>query len=168
MPNVKFARTCYMLPNLLNELTYCCFSNLNLSSCVRTNNPMIHVLSKAWPVRCSIRNFSDIVSNYIAKDENVRECLIEMIYCTFSGRYPHCSCERNFKCEYILYRYFVHVKPNEQVLSQWIRDSHQHIVFVCIKEYIVFLVDNVPGLKHVLQQLHPWSELIKCASRLNL
>ena len=164
MPNTKFLRTCYMLPNLLDELRHCCFNNANLSACVRTNNPMIHVISKAWPVRCSIRNFSDIVSNYIKKETYVRECLTEMLYCTFSGRYPHCARQHDditFRCEYILYRYFVHMKPNADVLSQWIRNDHQHIVFVCIKEYIVFLVDNVPGLTHVLHNMHPWNDFVK-------
>lgn len=163
MPNTKFSRNCYMLPNLLNELTHCCFSSMNISSSTRTGNPMIHVLSKAWPVRCSIRNFSDIVSNYISKEPHVRDCLTEMIYCTFSGRYPHCkkqTDEAKFKCEHILYRYFIHIKPTSEALSNWIRSSHQHIVFVCIKEYIVFLVNNVPGLSHVLHQIHPWADFV--------
>lgn len=163
MPNLRFIRTCYMLPNLLNELTHCCFSNVNINAATRTSNPMIHVLSKAWPVRCSIRNFSDIVSNYISKEAHVRDCLTEMLYCTFSGSYPHCSKHDDcvhFKCQHILYRYFVHMKPNADVLSNWIRSNHQHIVFVCIKEYIVFLVNNVPGLSHVLHQIHPWADFV--------
>lgn len=163
MPNMKFARTCYMLPNLLAELRQCCFNTVNLSACIRTNNPMVHVISKAWPVRCSIRNFSDIVSNYITKEAYVKECLTDMLYCTFSGRYPHCapvSEQLKFKCEHVLYRYFVHIRPDSSALSAWIRNNHQHIVFVCIKEYIVFLVDTVPGLKHSLQAMHPWKDFV--------
>ena len=35
MPNTRFIRTCYMLPNLLNELTHCCFSNVNITKSFR-------------------------------------------------------------------------------------------------------------------------------------
>jgi len=124
---------------------------------------MVHVISKAWPVRCSIRNFSDIVSNYITKEPYVKECLTDMLYCTFSGRYPHCSpntAGNSFQCEHVLYRYFVHTKPDASAFSSWIRNNHQHIVFVCIKEYIVFLVDNVPGLKEILLTMHPWKDFV--------
>ena len=59
------------LPNLIQKLVRTCFLPQRPSN--RAVDPIGHVLNKAWPMRCSVRNFSDIVSSYIKDDPCVYE-----------------------------------------------------------------------------------------------
>ena len=148
------------LPNLWKELSQCCFQTGIPSSVGRNNDPIVHVLSKAWPMRCSIRNFSDIVSGYVIKEQKVATALIAMLRCTLMGSYSHSSSEISDAAMNNVMEYFVHNPPSAAHFAAWIRNNHQHILFVAIKEYIVYLVKNVPSLYTILCERYPWDSFV--------
>jgi len=153
-PHTKFIHDAYALPNIVGKITQFCFNNTTVNA--RNSDPIVHVLSKAWPMRCSIRNFNDIVSNYIRTVPAVYSMLLQMLHCCLAGRYPHRKQQVSFVATKTLYKYFVTNPISQQDFATWVSQSHQQIVFIAIKEYMVFAIDNVPGLQHALQNCHPW------------
>ena len=162
MPNLAHARWCYSLPNVTSELIECCFSHQTAGS--RNTDPVVHVLSKAWPMRCSIRNFNEIVRNYIQADSNVYRLLLGMLHCTLAGKYCHSTVVPRFKTRRRLYRYFVSECPTPREFSDWVTPSHQQLLFIAIKEYMVFAVANVPGLQSVLRDSYPWDDFVSAVT----
>ena len=160
-PNAALGVGVHNLPNLWRELLQCCFQSVHGSqaSC-RNNDPVVHVLSKAWPMRCSIRNFSDIVSGYATRDARVCDALVTMLCCTLMSSYPHSSFEMSRASLLNVYRYLIQTPPTPTQFASWIKNAHQHILFVAIKEYIVFLVGNVPSLSAILREKYPWASFV--------
>jgi len=154
MPDLRHVHNAYSLPNVTSKLISCCFSHNSII--VRNADPIVHVLSKAWPMRCSVRNFNDIISNYILTVPSVHAFLFSILQCCLMGRFPMCTVQMNFDAMRVLYKYFVLNPISRQEFASWVTNEHQHIVFVALKEYMVFVVSNVPGLESVLSTLHPW------------
>jgi len=161
-PNAAMHVGVHNLPNLWHELIQCCFQCTSGTSQAssRNSNPIVHVLSKAWPMRCSIRNFSDIVSGYATRDSKVCNALVIMLRCTLMASYEHADQTMSDVALLHVYRYLIHTPPTPAQFAAWIKNSHQHILFVAIKEYIVFLVSNVPSLRAILQAKYPWPSFV--------
>lgn len=160
MPDRAHKVGIHNLPNLWRELLQCCFQCGGSPASCRNNDPIVHVLSKAWPMRCSIRNFSDIVSGYVIRDARVCDALISMLRCTLMSSYPHSSFKMSTKSLLNVYQYLSQAPPSPAQFADWIKNSHQHILFVAIKEYIVFLVGNVPSLTAILHEKYPWKSFV--------
>ena len=145
-----------MLPNYLEKITMCSFATGKTP--FRNVDPLVHVFSKAWPMRCSIRNFQEIVSNYVVNKKQIYECMMSVLYCFLSGNYAHARQAAPFNVQRMLYKHFVWNPITAAHLAQWIRQGHQQIMFAAIKEYIVYCVSQVPALQDTLEDVYPWQQ----------
>jgi len=146
------------LPNLVRKIVRTCFMPQRPSN--RAIDPIGHVLNKAWPMRCSVRNFSDIVSTYILREPTVYYFVCRIMHACMSGIYPTAKVHAELPLRMLLYRHYVSQRVSQQHLAEWVRQDNHSIVFVAIKEYIAFAVSMVPGLAHVLQADYNWAEFV--------
>lgn len=144
------------LPNFIPRIMMCSFASGKMP--FRNVDPLVHLFSKAWPMRCSIRNFSEIVSNYVQKHRLVYDCMTSVLHCTLAGNYDHAKKAATFDVQRILYKHFVWHPISPGHLAAWIRQGHQHIIFTAIKEYIVYSISLVPALEEALNCMYPWDQ----------
>lgn len=150
------------LRNLVRKIVNTCFMSQRPSN--RAIDPIGHVLNKAWPMRCSVRNFSDIVSSYIIRDPDVYRFICAAMHTCMLGTYPTSTVTAQLRLRMILHRYYVAQCISQQHLAEWVRQDNHGIVFVAIKEYIVFAVSMVPGLASVLHAYYNWADFVSSVS----
>ena len=146
------------LPNMVRKIVRTCFMPQRPSN--RAIDPIGHVLNKAWPMRCSVRNFSEIVSSYILRDTGVYMFVCTVMHACMAGVYPTSRAPCSLRLRMILYKHYVLDRVSPRHLSEWVQHGNHAIVFVAIKEYIAFAVSMVPGLSHVLQREYQWSDFV--------
>ena len=146
------------LPNLVHKIVRTCFLPQRPSN--RAVDPVGHVLNKAWPMRCSVRNFSDIVASYIKREPRVYDFICSVLHASMLGIYSTATVVAELPLRMILYRYYVANRVTQEHLSRWVHDDNYSIVFVAIKEYIAFAVSMVPGLAAVLQEHYNWEGFV--------
>lgn len=152
------------LPNLVRKIIRTCFS-LSQRPGNRSNDPVGHILNKAWPMRCSVRNFSDIVSLYIVKHPLIYTLMRQILYSSMVGAYDSGSVHATARTRILLYKYYV-VKPlSAHQFAHWLRQGHYLLLFIAIKEYISFSVSQLPGLFDVLQQSFSWVAFSESVTR---
>ena len=147
------------LPNMVSRIVRTCYLPHRHAS--RTADPIGHVLNKAWPMRCSVRNFSDIVSNYILKDSTVYEFICIVLHASMLGVYSDTDVKASVPLQLLLYQHYVTRRIEKTHMAKWVQQDNYNIVFVAIKEYISFVVSMVPGLHSVLQDSYNWSEFVQ-------
>ena len=150
------------LPNLVHKIVRTCFMTQRPNN--RAVDPIGHVLNKAWPMRCSVRNFSDIVSAYIMKDPEVYLFICMTMHACMAGVYPTSSVTAHIALRILLYKHYVAQRISQSHLATWVRQDNHSIVFVAIKEYIVFAVSMVPGLESVLRTFYNWDQFVASVS----
>lgn len=144
------------LPNLVQKIISTCFS-LSQRPSNRSNDPVGHILNKAWPMRCSVRNFSDIVSLYIQQHEEIFILMRRLLYSTMVGAYPNSAVRATVPLRIILYKYYVSAPISAEHFATWLKQGHYLLLFVAIKEYIAFTVSQLPGLLDVLKHHFSWN-----------
>lgn len=146
------------LPNMVSRIVRTCY--LPHRNASRTADPIGHVLNKAWPMRCSVRNFSDIVSNYILNDTAVYEFICLVLHASMLGVYSDNDVKAGVPLQLLLYQHYVTRRIEKVHMAKWVQQDNYNLVFVAIKEYISFVVSMVPGLHSVLQDNYNWSEFV--------
>ena len=146
------------LPNMVRKIVRTCFMPQRPSN--RAIDPIGHVLNKAWPMRCSVRNFSDIVASYIERETSVYLFVCTVMHACMCGIYPTSQVKATLPLKLLLHRYYISQRVSQSHLAQWVRQGNHNIVFVAIKEYIAFAVSMVPGLASVLKQDYGWDEFV--------
>ena len=147
------------LPNLIQKLVRTCFLPQRPSN--RAVDPIGHVLNKAWPMRCSVRNFSDIVSSYIKDDPCVYEFVCLTLHATMLGIYPTAGVKAHLPLRMLLHKCYVEDRISVQDMAAWVGREYHALVFVAIKEYIAFAVSIAPSLASVLAQHYKWGEFVR-------
>ena len=153
------------LPNLVRKILKTCFS-LSQRPGNRANDPVGHILNKAWPMRCSVRNFSDIVATYIVEHPHICTLMRKLLYSTMVGAYPQATTRATVGTRLVLYKYFQSKPLTAEQFAAWLQQGHYLLLFVAIKEYISFTVSQLPGLHNVLLQCFNWSTFTDSVTRL--
>lgn len=151
------------LPNMVRKIVRTCFVLQRPSN--RAIDPIGHVLNKAWPMRCSVRNFSDIVASYIERDNSVYLFVCIVMHACMGGIYPSATVKARLELQMLLHRHYISQRVSQQHLAAWVRQGNHHIVFVAIKEYIAFAVSMVPGLAHVLAVDYGWEDFVSSVTQ---
>lgn len=126
----------------------------------RSNDPIAHILNKAWPMRCSVRNFSEIVSAYILQYDTVYAFVMLLLHACMAGVY-YGAVRANFRLQIVLYRYYVYQPIPREHLAQWVQNKNHSLLFVAIKEYMGYVVSVVPGLAGVLDDVFKWDNFAR-------
>ena len=147
------------MPNMVRKIVGTCFASHRPGN--RAIDPIGHILNKAWPMRCSVRNFSEIVSAYITADSSIYRFTLLVMHAAMLGVYPASKVRATVAVKLLLYRYYVHSAIDAENLSRWIQHNNHILLFVAIKEFIAYSVSAVPGLSSVLDDAYNWQEFVQ-------
>ena len=144
------------LPDVLHYIVDCSFFSDNRQK----HNPIVHLLSKALPQRCTIRNLIQILSSYCRKHEDVYNFIIGCLKCSLLGLYKDASVRPKYKTRIKIIK-----KINETskaVMLQWMMKDHQQLLFYIIKEFLIFGVKQIPSIYEEINQRYYWDKFENC------
>lgn len=150
------------LPDVINEHLDCSFWNENKTKM----KPIVHLMCKALPQRCQIRNLREIISNYCQTDDTVHEFMRTALLCSLLGAYKHCKKRLHWSARKEIIHRLVYSKPNRTQLQEWLFTNYQHLLFYTIKEFLTFSMPMIPALYNELCSTYKWSvfeETVCCA-----
>jgi len=151
------------MPNMVRKIVGTCFSSHRPGN--RAIDPIGHILNKAWPMRCSVRNFSEIVSAYITADSSIYQFTLLVLHAGMLGIYPTSNVRATVSVKLLLHRYYVHNAISTEHLARWIQHNNHILLFVAIKEFIAYSVSAVPGLSSVLDDAYNWREFVQSVTQ---
>ena len=141
------------LPDIINEQLACSFWNENKTKL----KPIVHLMCKALPQRCQIRNLREIISNYCQSDDTVHEFMRSALLCSLLGMYRHCKKRLTWDCRKEILRRLVYSRPNRTQLQEWLFTNYQHLLFYTIKEFLTFSMPMIPALYNELCGTYKWN-----------
>lgn len=141
------------LPDIVTLQLDCSFWNENKQKM----QPIVHLMCKALPQRCQIRNLREIISNYCKTDDLVHEFMRSALLCSLLGMYKHCRFRPSWKVRKKLIRKFIYSKPNRMQLQEWLFTSYQHLLFYIIKEFLTYSMYLIPALYSELCTTYKWN-----------
>lgn len=140
------------LPDIVNEHLDCSFWNENKTKM----QPIVHLMCKALPQRCQIRNLREIISNYCQADDTVHEFMKTALLCSLLGAYKHCKKRLVWSARKEIIRRLIYLKPNRTQLQEWLFTNYQHLLFYTIKEFLTFSMPMIPALYNELCATYKW------------
>lgn len=141
------------LPDIVHLQLECSFWNENKPKM----QPIVHLMCKALPQRCQIRNLREIISNYCKTDDTVHEFMRSALLCSLLGMYRHCKYRPGWEARKKIIRRFLYEKPNRMQLQEWLFTIYQHLLFYIIKEFLTFSMRLVPSLYGELCKTYKWT-----------
>lgn len=140
------------LPDIINEHLDCSFWNENKTKM----KPIVHLMCKALPQRCQIRNLREIISNYCQTDDTVHEFMKTALLCSLLGAYKHSKKRLEWSARKEIIRRLVYSNPNRTQLQEWLFTNYQHLLFYTIKEFLTFSMPMIPALYDELCLTYKW------------
>lgn len=140
-----------LLPDVLRHVINCNFFNET-----KKTHPLVHLISKSLPQRCTIRNLSDILHEYSRKHDYVYEFVISCLKASLLGLYKESVVRPPFHIRKVLLNVFQEKSKNE--FLQWMLMDHQQLLFYIIKEFLVFACKLVPSLYDEIIQRYSWGK----------
>lgn len=147
------------LPDVLHYIVQCSFFSDTRSK----SNPIVHLLSKSLPQRCTIRNLREIVSNYCRKHEDVYEFVFGCLKCSLLGLYETCTERPPLEVRVKLVRKFKSITKAQML--QWMLRDHQQLMFYIIKEFLIYGVKQIPSIYEEIKQRYYWDKFESCVVR---
>lgn len=141
------------LPDVISLQLQCSFWNENKPKM----QPIVHLMCKALPQRCQIRNLREIISNYCQADDLVHEFMRSALLCSLLGMYQHNKVRLSWKSRKKIIRRFVYDKPNRMQLQEWLFTTYQHLLFYIIKEFLTYSMRMIPALYQELCNTYKWN-----------
>lgn len=140
-----------MLQDVLTELSCCSFFTDK-----RPDNPICHLLSKALPQRCTIRNLKDILSKYVREHDNCYKFVLGCMKASLLGAYKDSVVRPPFlKRVRLIETFQTLTKP---MMLSFINNDHQQLLFFTLKEFTIFGVSKLPAILSQLQKHYHWTE----------
>ncbi len=147
------------IPDVLHYVVQCSFFSDTRSK----SNPIVHLLSKSLPQRCTIRNLREIVSNYCRKYEDVYNFVLGCLKCSLMGLYETCKDRPPLEIRIKLFRKFKDISKAQML--QWMMRDHQQLLFYTMKEFLVYGVRQVPSMYDEIKQRYYWDKFEKCVEK---
>jgi hypothetical protein len=140
------------LPDIIHMQLQCSFWNENKTKM----SPIVHLMCKALPQRCQIRNLREIISNYCRENTLVHEFMRSALLCSLLGMYKHSKHRLSWDTRKQLIRRFIYEKPNRMQMQEWLFTMYQHLLFYIIKEFLTFSMRLIPALYDELCTTYKW------------
>jgi len=140
------------LPDIVAMQLHCSFWNENKTKMA----PIVHLMCKALPQRCQIRNLREIISNYCRENTLVHEFMRSALLCSLLGMYSHSKKRLSWDTRKQLIRRFIYEKPNRMQMQEWLFTMYQHLLFYIIKEFLTFSMRLIPALYDELCTTYKW------------
>ena len=141
------------LPDVIVMQLQCSFWNENKQKM----KPIVHLMCKALPQRCQIRNLREIISNYCQTDDLVHSFMRDALLCSLLGMYSHCKKRLSWDARKQIIRRFIYAKPNRMQMQEWLFTMYQHLLFYIIKEFLTFSMHMIPCLHDELCKTYKWN-----------
>lgn len=145
------------LPDIISLQLQCSFWNENKPKM----QPIVHLMCKALPQRCQIRNLREIISNYCRTDDLVHEFMRSALLCSLLGMYQHNKTRLSWRARKKILKRFVYDKPNRTQLQEWLFTTYQHLLFYIIKEFLTYSMRMIPALYEELCNTYKWTTFEK-------
>ena len=140
------------LPDVLSEIPKCSF----WADDKQKHNKIVHLLSKALPQRCQIRNLREIIYEYCTSDARIFHLIYQFLVCSLLGNYRHAKVRPQVSIRRaILSWYLIENRPED--LKRTLVGSHQQLLFFLIKEFIIYGIALIPSLYAVVRERYEWS-----------
>jgi len=140
------------LVDVINYQLQCSFWNENKPKM----QPIVHLMCKALPQRCQIRNLREIIANYCQTDDLVHHFMRNALLCSLLGMYRHCKTRLNWRARKHILRRLVYLKPNRMQMQEWLFAMYQHLLFYIIKEFLTYSMWMIPALYDELCRTYQW------------
>lgn len=147
-----------ILPDVISELMKCTYWNETKTKM----QPVVHLLCKALPQRCQIRNLSDIIRNYCRQDDKVYDFMSKTVLCSLLGAYSHSKTTLSWRARIAILRRFVYSPPNRTQMQEWLFSGYQHFLFYVIKEFLTYSIRLIPSLIAEIKDTYKWDIFEKC------
>ncbi len=147
-----------VLPDVISELMKCTYWNETKTKM----QPVVHLLCKALPQRCQIRNLSDIIRNYCRQDDKVYDFMSKTVLCSLLGAYTHSKKILSWKARITIIRRFVYSPPNRTQMQEWLFSGYQHFLFYVIKEFLTYSIQLIPSLIAEIKDTYKWDIFESC------
>lgn len=159
MPDMKLVFHEGNLPDVLNYVVQCSFFTENRNKL----NPIVHLISKALPHRCTIRNLIEITSKNCRKYDDVYNFVFGCLKCSLLGLYETCIHRPNMQTRIKLIRKFCTVSKG--YMLKWMTSDHQQLLFYVIKEFLIYAVRQIPGLYEEIKERYYWDKFEECVEK---
>ena len=146
------------LPDVISELMKCTYWNETKTKM----QPVVHLLCKALPQRCQIRNLREIISNYCKQDDKVYDFMSKTVLCSILGAYEHSKTILSWKARIVVLRRFVYSPPNRTQMQVFLFGGYQHFLFYVIKEFLTYSIRLIPSLFEEIRETYKWDIFEKC------
>lgn len=124
----------------------------------KDKNKILHLLSKACPKRCQIRNLKEIVLQYATEDDDVYVFLVEVMKKSLLGCYDHCKVMLDFEGRHIFYLMFFYQMTNKDFFLKWFANgNHQIFIFFCLKEFLCDAIIQMKTVNDFIEEKWKWS-----------
>ena len=146
------------LPDVISELMKCTYWNETKTKM----EPVVHLLCKALPQRCQIRNLREIISNYCKQDDKVYDFMSKTVLCSILGAYEHSKTILSWRARIVVLRRFVYSPPNRTQMQVFLFGGYQHFLFYVIKEFLTYSIRLIPSLFEEIRETYKWDIFEKC------
>ncbi|MAD26151.1 MAG: hypothetical protein CMO44_18495 [Verrucomicrobiales bacterium] len=124
----------------------------------KDKSKILHLLSKACPKRCQIRNLKEIVLQYATDDDETYHFLLEVMKKSLFGTYSHCKEMLCFEGRHVFYSMFVYQMSNKSFFLKWFsNNNHQIFIFFCLKEFLCDAIWQVKSVYNFIEKKWKWS-----------
>lgn len=142
------------IKNIIVKVLECNYWTENDSNIKK--NKVVHLLSKALPQRCQIRNLREIIDNYCSQDDSIYDLLLSFIKCSVLGGYSHCTVYPTLEVTKTFYKFFFYDSVDKPHMRAWMLEENQQFLFYTLKEYMIYAVRMIPSLHSVLLEKYNW------------
>ena len=149
------------LPDVVSELMKCTYWNETKNKM----HPIVHLLCKALPQRCQIRNLREIISNYCKQCDKVYDFMSKTVLCSILGAYSHSEKILNWRARIVVIRRFVYSPPNRAQMQEWLFTGYQHFLFYVIKEFLTYSIKLIPSLYAEIRETYKWDIFESCVRK---
>ncbi len=146
------------LPDVISDLMKCTYWNETKNKM----SPVVHLLCKALPQRCQIRNLREIISNYCKQDDKVYDFMSKTVLCSILGAYSHSEQILSWEARIPIIRRFIYSPPNRTQMQEWLFAGYQHFLFYVIKEFLTYGIRLIPSLFSEIKETYKWTIFESC------
>jgi len=129
-----------------------------------SKNHILHLLSKAQPLRCQIRNLQQIILNYCNESNETYSFIMMILHRSLFGLYECAEEKLCFEGRVTIYKSFVTQLSSKSFFTRWFRSnqsnscSHQIYIFYALKEFLINAVKQCAPVYDVLDKKYSWSK----------
>lgn len=163
----------HLLPDASGTIHNLDFGN-NLGSKSGNSSAFAHIICKALPRRCQIRELARFLCDYFQQYDLLSVVFDRMLLLSMTGLYPAVHCTQNkimqvvpcWHFETLVSMYVTFLIPTDTNVSKFLIHGAEHehsnelqaLYFYVIREFLLYSVQIMPAVHTLLRQRYEWLE----------